>query len=701
MKLHDAPMNAVWFRRIGILGLLVLGLGLPLARPEHFWLLMVALPTVLLNTPHKSRNAWGTAFVLCVLAALVRMLVGPGDIRVAANVFSPGNDHFHGVIPPPVLEAASADYQARYGSYELKVPRPVARNFGQWGLPEETTFKRRLLAIDSLTDWPLGAVNDRARNYNTHKYNNTRRLGSVPPTEVMHRQQIPYYAIVTFPNQHAGQRLCVRGNVFLRHEAEYQRVSSGRERECIVLPTASNGQLPVIAAYQTGSHDELQLHLDATTREVLNEVTYRALPWLLSVIAFVVLANLGSLTNRNRFVIVAMFIVATTTIVSTRLDIASRDGTRLPYKFSEILPLGAFVVHHEGSDGLSHAGLGRQVANAVLDGDSATALRGGEDIYHHQPGFRYVQAINLALFGPGSVGSALAGLLTTVALLGLTRRFLPDRRDWPFLLLWLLPILLVVDRVAFLGFGLSTPIRTGATFPEVLYLSIVGNAEPTGLLLLLLASAICLRLMNGWTEGIWLHTLAGLLMSFGILIRANWGLVAVIVLGGVAYTSFRHSNWKQVVALGCSVSPLLLMPLHNYWFGGEWVLTVDLLQQNSQWVVDTEVLAMAIALDPDAIARVIEHWGMLLTDGRIILIVASVVAVTMPSVQFWLRVFAVAALAGFVPYLFLVYRDRYVMLPDLFAALVFWRLVFFEGRHVVAAAWASARHGCLARRTLP
>ena len=123
--------RVVWFRRIGVLCLLLLGLGLPLARTEHFWLLLFALPVLCLSMARKSRIAWGTALVLCVLGALVRMLVGPGDIHVAANIFSPGNEHFYGVIPQPVLNIASEDYRARYGSYELTVPRAVARGFSQ------------------------------------------------------------------------------------------------------------------------------------------------------------------------------------------------------------------------------------------------------------------------------------------------------------------------------------------------------------------------------------------------------------------------------------------------------------------------------------------------------------------------------------------------------------------------------------------
>ena len=55
-------------------------------------------------------------FGLCLLGALMRMLVGPGDIHIAANVFSPGNDHFQDVIPQTVLDAASSDFRTRAAS---------------------------------------------------------------------------------------------------------------------------------------------------------------------------------------------------------------------------------------------------------------------------------------------------------------------------------------------------------------------------------------------------------------------------------------------------------------------------------------------------------------------------------------------------------------------------------------------------------
>ena len=87
-------------------------------------------------------------------------------------------------------------------------------------------------------------------------------------------------------------------------------------------------------------------------------------------------------------------------------------------------------------------------AHAVLEGRYAEAIRGGESVFYYQPGFRYIQAANLAFFGPSSAGAVLAAALVTVALLGLSRRFLPNGRDWPILLLWLLPILSAFDAAA-------------------------------------------------------------------------------------------------------------------------------------------------------------------------------------------------------------------------------------------------------------
>ena len=689
MKLHGVGIllarcaHSAWVRRIGILCLLVLGAGLPLARPEHFWLLLVALPVVCLSRPRVSRIAWGVAFGLCVLGALVRMFVGPGDIQVAANVFSPGNDHFRGVIPQPVLDAAIADYRARYGSYELEVPRPVARGFGQWRLPEGTTFRRRLLEIDSLMDWPLGAVN--GANYNTYTFNHLERFEMDPVSKPISRPHMPYYVVVAFPDEHAGRQFCVRGNVFLRHDTGYERVSAGRQRECIMLPSAS-----IVAAYQTGPHDELHLSLDATTSDVLSEIAYQALPWLLSTVAFLMLANLGSLTNRQRVIVALILVVSVVTIVNVRGEIARRDATPHQSKLSEILSLGAFVVHHEGWDGSIYAGFGRQIANAVLDGDYAEALRGGRSVYYYMPGARYAHALNLAFFGPNLAGLVLVVPLATVTLMRLSRRFLPNGQDRPFLLLWLLPILPVIDQMV-VGYGLSTPIRTGATYATVFENGFYGLGEPVALLLLLGASVICLDLMQGRYRCIGTVFVAGFLIGLAVFIRPNWGPIACMVLGGVVLTSIRHSRWRQIVAVACSSSVVFVMLFHNWWFGGELVFTTMALELDAPWVIDMGLLRHAITLDMDAVASVRDHWGMLLTEGRLILIVASMVAVVLPLIPFWVRTFAGAALIGMIPFLFLSYESRYLIVSDLFAALVFWRLVFFEGRRSIEAAWARLR----------
>ena len=87
-------------------------------------------------------------------------------------------------------------------------------------------------------------------------------------------------------------------------------------------------------------------------------------------------------------------------------------------------------------------------------------------MYYYQPGARYAHALNLAFFGPNLAGLVLVVPLATVTLMRLSRRFLPNGQDRPFLLLWLLPILPVIDQMV-VGYGLSTPIRTGATYTTV------------------------------------------------------------------------------------------------------------------------------------------------------------------------------------------------------------------------------------------
>ena len=133
------------------------------------------------------------------------------------------------------------------------------------------------------------------------------------------------------------------------------------------------------------------------------------------------------------------------------------------------------------------------------------------------------------------------------------------------------------------------------------------------------------------------------------------------------------------------------MLFHNWWFGGELVFAATALEPDALWVIDMGLLRHAITLDMDAVASVRDHWGMLLTEGRLILIVASMVAVVLPLIPFWVRTFAGAALIGMIPFLFLSYESRYLIVSDLFAALVFWRLVFFEGRRSIEAAWARLR----------
>ena len=158
-----------------------------------------------------------------------------------------------------------------------------------------------------------------------------------------------------------------------------------------------------------------------------------------------------------------------------------------------------------------------------------------------------------------------------------------------------------------------------------------------------------------------------------------------LVLGGVALVSIQKSNWRQLIALVCSASPLFIMPLHNYRFGGEWVLSTTQLHTDTMWAVDLELLRAAMSLDSTAIESVFDHWGFLLTDGRIILIAACIIVVVAPPSALWVRAFAAAALVGFAPYLLLNYRNRYLILPDLFGALAFWRLALFEVPRLIAA----------------
>jgi hypothetical protein len=685
-----AATGHAWLR-VAVLALAVAAVGVPVNHLSGYALLLIAAVLIFSGRVTARAGRWLGAIAIVAGAVVLPLLIAPAPIAQGENVFlptKPGNV-FERKMPPDVYRFMKAEFDALYPpSVSCK---PATR--GCWqstGQPEhlyafsadgvfgDPAYSRSVSGIDfSDPVWlRLGFVNDVRYNWSTaspdvHRGDRDKRFWMG-----LRRWHItmPWFVMVRFPAAYVGSRLCWRGDVLWPgaddHYAPIRHVTTA----CRDLRAEDIGRKIFGVAIRP---DSLAMTL-RTPAAVQARLIACSAATLLAVIALLYLL----VRMRPRDVARPFALIGLALIVIAIIDAGFIGGWR---------PMDG------GDDGLFYTGMGRRILEHLVRGDVMAALAGGENVYYYGgPGLRYFRALEMILFGDTNLGYLSLVLLAPIVVLGLFKRFLSDEFAW---------------RLALVFTALPLGEIFGSSFLDYAKWAARGFADPAAHILLLWGVWVIVGPRAG--AGNRAATAAGgaLLTALAVFTKPIVAPTAGIMLGGAGLSALAMGQWRRLAGMCVGFLPVLMMPLHNWYFGHAFVLLSSNAQLPGTYVMPPSAYGAALLellrLDfggvylHRALAQIAAWLSEPSESAAFIPVNAAAVVVvfyvTIRGRDFdpWLRLIGAAVLAEYVVDMIYAATPRYYYSMWLLSAVIV--AVFIERR---LPAWIDKRGWQGAKRVL-
>ncbi len=522
-------------------------LGIPVTDFWRFLLLSVAIMAICFGHIRRRPSRWLAA--LAVTAAIVAanwLLPGP-RIQEGHNVYIPVGANlkvFEDELPKNAQRIMKSVFDRAYFVDTDGLPGSPEW-WKEWMFRSPGYFTKRAFAASADALWQRPKYS-RIVDAVDFKTQDQARIGAINRLPYnfygmarIDRRDMPFFVMVEINDALAGGQVCWRGEILWEEDAgRFTRIEN-RDRTCRAITEEDSGRK--IFALSIAPNKPLEF-------AVIPPPGQRAILWARAALRFAgVLAVLGALV---RIEAVHRMLLPLGAVVATLLTIIVM---KQQYLFG-------FRTHNPGNDGLTHESLGFDIARAVFDGRWAEALRGGRDIFYFMPGLRYFHALEDMLFGDTSYGIVLATMFLSIFLYYFIRRLLPLR--------WSAALIVVF---------LFTPIFERFGFALFVYLRqmIKGFAEPLGYGAFLGALALIARHVPGRTErplpGTMPTAWIGLALAVSVAMRPNLAIAAALILAMVGLWLLTAKRPGELLGLIFGFAPILLVALHNWYFGGQFV----------------------------------------------------------------------------------------------------------------------------------
>lgn len=539
-------------RRLLLLALAAAVVGLPINNLFGYAVLAFLAVVVFVGEITHSARAWLTAGALALLAVTAHVLLAPPRIDEGHNVFlvkEADNALLKG-LPPDVYRIMASEFDKLYpperrcdpaagGCWRSGQGPDSAFAFSGDGIFDKGEFSRRVDDIDFADPvWlRLGFTNEARYNWHneTSDVKRLRRDGRF--WMGLHRWHLmmPYFVMYRFPPAFAGSQLCWQGDVIWEERAERFTLLSNAAWACRNIETADIGHRIFGLGFRPGT---LAMTLDPPPVLRTWQIAHGALKIL------VLAAIAGLLVSwRRRATVLPFLLIALCLFVIAVQDASLIGGWR---------PLDA------GDDGLFYEGTARDIVRNLLSGNIMEALRGGESVFYYGgPGLRYLKAIERIFFGDSNLGYLALILMLPFIYLALCRRFLS--RHWA-LALTLIFVALPVGALF------------GTSFFHYAKWAARGFADPAAAVFALAGLVLLVRRPQAGGRAFGVAFGAGLLMAMAIFVRPNLAPFVGIMLAGGGLAALYMRDVRRVAGLCAGFLPAAVMPLHNWYFGGVFVL---------------------------------------------------------------------------------------------------------------------------------
>jgi hypothetical protein len=670
--------------KLAALVLVIAALGLPINDLPRYTLLVVLAVLAVVGTVSVRLAPWLYAVAAVALCVLGQTLLAPPRIEEGHNVFivdRPGGA-LEASLPRDAFRQMAAEFDARYPPERRCDPA----RFGCWrgegfpdapfafsadGIYDRPAYSRRVTGIDFADPvWlRLGVINELRFNWIAPPSDISRSTRDRRVWAFLHRWtlEMPWFVMYRFPADHVGSALCWRGNVLWEGAGErFERISHP-SLQCRTLTADDVGRRIFGVAIQQEPPLAMRLEPGAGVR--LRELAAPALAMLGAAAVIVLL-----MSWRPRRLVLPLALIAITLAVVFLNDASFLGGVR-PFD--------------SGDDGLVYDGFARVMLRRLLAGDIAGALEGGEKVFYFTPGMRYLRVVEHLVFGETYLGYLSLILLLPFLVLALFRRFLP--------LAWALMLTLIFAAV-------PVGVVFGSSLVQYVKWAARGFADPAAYVLFLAGLVLLVgRRGEGPRDRFGAAAGAGLLFALALFVRPNIALAAGVLLGGAGLAALWQLQIRRVAGLCIGFLPVLGMALHNWTYGGVFVLFTSTAGDRTTLVTPPSVYPAALAelirfdFAGPHVARAIRQIGgwlagpsesVLLAPLHIAAIVVLLRVALRPQPDPWLRLIAWALLVQQCVGLFYATGARYYFLTWLLTLLV-------------VAVWAHGEGVDMCRRRFP
>lgn len=661
-----SPDNDVTTRaalRIAVLVLAVVALGLPINDLTRYAVLLIGAIAVFSNAIRLGRGRWvGALAVLAIVVAGPWLWPAP-RIEEGHNVFLVDDGRAGALergLPAEVFRLMSAEFDARYprerhcaagssGCWRSEFPA-LAYAFSADAIFRGADYSRRVTGIDFSDPvwWRLGFINE---GYNWYGGSDLQRDKREPRWKVLHPWALtmPYFVMFRFPADFAGSRLCWSGLLLWETDAARFEPLRNSSLDCRVIQPADAGRMIFGVAIAA----PLEMHLQPTKAMRLRGILESGLALFGAVAILLLLVRL-----RLQPMALPLTLIGLALLITLLVDANFIGGWR-PFE--------------GGDDGLWYEGIGRKIAQHVLAGEWRQALEGGEKVYFYGgPGLRYLRALERFIFGDTFLGYLSLMLAMPLVVFAAFKRFFTPRAALALVLIFI-----------------AVPIGTlfGSTYLHYAKWAARGFADPAAAAFFIAALVNLVGRERGGPDGRFGPALAaGLLFALALWVRPNLAPAAGILLGGAGLAALWQGQVVRVAGLCIGFVPVLGMALHNWVFGGVFVLfssnatiTEALPMPPSAYIAAAGEL-LRLDLAGEHVRRGILQWArwlagpsesfLMVPFNAIAVVVLIRVAVRGRLFDGWLRLIAVAALVQHTVAWFYLSSDRYYYLVWFLTLLV-------------------------------
>jgi hypothetical protein len=538
-------------RSLLVIALAVAVIGLPINHLFGYALLAFLFVVVFAGEIATRVRPWLWAGALALVGVVAGSWLAPPRIDEGHNIFLVKEESaLVKSLPPDVYRIMAAEFDKAYpperrcnpatpGCWRGAGGPDGAFAFSADGIFNRGEFSRRVEDIDFADPvWlRLGVINESRYNWDNAVSDLKRLRRDGRFWMGLHRWHLlmPYFVMYRFPPAFAGSQLCWQGDVIWEERTERFTLLSNAAWACRAIERSDVGLRIFGLGIRPGS---LAMTLDPPV--VLR--TWQVAAGALKLLIFA--AVVGLLVRwRRRATVLPFLLIATCLFVIAAHDASFIGGLR---------PLDP------GDDGLFYESAARDIVKNLLSGHILEALRGGESVFYYGgPGLRYLRAIERFIFGDTNLGYLALILALPFVYLALFRRFLSRAFA---LALTLVFVFIPVGELF------------GTSFFHFSRWAARGFADPAAAVFALCGLVLLVRQRAQTDRHFGIAFAASLFMALAVFVRPNLAPFVGVMLAGAGLAALHMRDFRRVAGLCAGFLPAAVMPLHNWYFGGVFVL---------------------------------------------------------------------------------------------------------------------------------